>query len=332
MIATLPNGQKAKINQAQSEGGIAESKAVVADWLGIAPFDRYIVMRIDTSKDVIDAVGGIDVAVKNSDALRGTGPNGPIDYDDNWGHLHIHLKPGMRHLDGEHAVAYARFRHDWCSDPCRIMRQQQVMRSIVDRVSRDQFNTFTHARALLDVVRKDVQTDFSTQEQMSTALAFSHMSARDIVTAQVPYTASIMLPDYGDSLVPNEVEKQRLVAEFFHDDGPGGPAKLRVAAMRGVRIRVKNGTTVNGLADRVATDLRRKGFDVYEVGDAPTANFAVTEIESDPARAAVSQLVRQELGTAATIEERPAMWPVPQNASEMTIVLGRDIVGGKRLR
>lgn len=84
MIATLPNGQKAKINQAQSDGGIAESKSVIADWLGIAPFDRYVVMRIDTSKDVINAIGGIDVVVKNSDALRGMGPNGPVNYDDNW--------------------------------------------------------------------------------------------------------------------------------------------------------------------------------------------------------------------------------------------------------
>ena len=42
MVATLPGGRLAKINQAQSEGGIKESQAVVADWLGLPPFDRYI--------------------------------------------------------------------------------------------------------------------------------------------------------------------------------------------------------------------------------------------------------------------------------------------------
>ena len=57
MVATLPNGQQAKINQAQSEGGIAESKSVIASWLGVPSFDRYIVMRIDTTKDLIDAIG-----------------------------------------------------------------------------------------------------------------------------------------------------------------------------------------------------------------------------------------------------------------------------------
>jgi len=89
MVATLPSGKSAKINQAQSEGGIAESQSVVAQWLGIPPFDRYVVLRIDTAKDLVNAIGGVDVVVKNSNALRGAGKNGPLDYDDSWGHLHI---------------------------------------------------------------------------------------------------------------------------------------------------------------------------------------------------------------------------------------------------
>jgi len=46
---------------------------VIASWLGVPSFDRYIVMRIDTTKDLINAIGGVDVNVENSDALRGTG-------------------------------------------------------------------------------------------------------------------------------------------------------------------------------------------------------------------------------------------------------------------
>src|ERR1700730_17392705 len=217
MVATMPNGQKAKINQAQSDGGIRESKAVIADWLGIPPFDRYVVMRINTSKDVINAIGGIDIVVKNSDALKGSGKNGPLDYDDNWGHLHIHLKPGLQHLDGEHAVGYARFRHDWCSDPCRIMRQQQVVRAIVDRITHNELNTLTHAQALLGVIRKDVETDFTTQEQLSAVVALSHLTPRDIRTSQVPYTGSVILPDYGDSIVADETAKQKLVAALLRE-------------------------------------------------------------------------------------------------------------------
>jgi len=35
MVAVMPSGERAKINEAQSEGGITESQSVVAQWLGI---------------------------------------------------------------------------------------------------------------------------------------------------------------------------------------------------------------------------------------------------------------------------------------------------------
>jgi polyisoprenyl-teichoic acid--peptidoglycan teichoic acid transferase len=327
MVATLPNGTRAKINQAQSDGGIKESKAVIADWLGIPPFDRYVVMRINTSKDVINAVGGIDVTVKNSDALKGMGPNGPIDYDDTWGHLHIHLKPGLQHLNGERAVGYARFRHDWCSDPCRIMRQQQIVRAIVDRITHNQLNTLTHAKALLDVVHKDIETDFTAQEELSSVIALAHLTPRDIHTAQVPYIANIILPDYGDSLVPDEAGREKLVAAMLRTPSTGIAA--HVSNVADVRIRVENGTTVAGLAARVAGDLRRKGFNVSEIRNAPTTDFAVTRIESSAAAAAVSQLVRKELGPKATIVTVSSPRLGEQNAPDVTIVLGRDIVGAR---
>src|SRR5579872_6735454 len=115
MQATLPNGQVAKINQAQSDGGVHEAQAVISKWLGIPGFDRYVVLRINTTKDLINALGGVSIYVKTSDCLTShTGcTGGRIDYDDNWGHLHIHFAEGMHQMSGDQAVAYGRFRHDW---------------------------------------------------------------------------------------------------------------------------------------------------------------------------------------------------------------------------
>lgn len=220
MVATMPDGREAKINEAQSDGGVRESESVVAQWLGSPPFDRYVVLRIDTMKDLIDAIGGVTVDVQNSDALRHTGPNGPIDYDDSWGHLHVHLKPGPQHLDGERAVGYARFRHDWCSDPCRILRQQQVIHAIAAKLSSNKANTLLHANSLVDVIRKDVETNLRPAEQLSLALAFANLTPKDIATAQVPYVGSIDLPDYGDSILPDEAAKRALVARMLADPAP----------------------------------------------------------------------------------------------------------------
>jgi LCP family protein required for cell wall assembly len=227
MVATMPDGRLAKINEAQSEGGIRESESVVSQWLGVPGFDRYVVLRIDTMKDLINALGGVTVDVENSDALKGDGPNGPLTYDDSWGHLHVHLQPGVQHLDGDQAVGYARFRHDWCSDPCRILRQQQVIHAIADRIEGQRLNTLLHLQPLLAVLGRDVQTDLTMGEEISLAAAFAGTGAKDIVTAQVPYASTVDLPDDGDSIVADDRAKRALVAAMLMP--PKAPAPVAPA-------------------------------------------------------------------------------------------------------
>lgn len=219
MVAMLPNGRTAKINEAQSEGGIAESQAVVARWLGISGFDRYAVLRIDTMKDLINAIGGIDVAVKTSNCLRYNTncSGGSVDYDDSWGHLHVHLREGTHHLNGEDAVGYARFRHDWCSDPCRIQRQQQVIKATLARLQAHRLNTFLHISGLLEVIDKDVETNLTLQEQLGIAFALRGVTASRVTTAQVPYTSEVDLPGYGRSIVADEAAKRQLVRSLLTD-------------------------------------------------------------------------------------------------------------------
>jgi anionic cell wall polymer biosynthesis LytR-Cps2A-Psr (LCP) family protein len=186
-------------------------------------------------KDLIDALGGVTVTVENSAALRHAGPNGPVDYDDSWGHLHVHLKPGRQHLDGEQAVGYARFRHDWCSDPCRILRQQQVIHALVARIDENRLATLLRVQPLLAVIRKDVETDLTPSEEISLVAAFAHLGSNDVVTAQVPYTTSIDLPDYGDSIVANDVAKHQLVASMLLDAAPQAQATARPSARLPIR-------------------------------------------------------------------------------------------------
>src|SRR6516225_4607818 len=70
MIATLPNGRQAKINEAQSDGGVNEAKNVIGQWLGIPEFDRYAILRINATKEFVTAIGGVDIYVKSSNCLK----------------------------------------------------------------------------------------------------------------------------------------------------------------------------------------------------------------------------------------------------------------------
>ena len=215
----LPNGQEAKINQAQSDGGIKEAQTVVAQFLGVRPFDRYVILRIDSMKQLIGAIGGVTINVKDSDCLMHQECKGQseLDYDDTWGHLYIHLKPGVQHLNGDQAVGYARFRHDWCSDPCRIMRQDQVVRAIVDKIKGDKFNTLMHANQLINVFRQNVTTNLSQGEMVVLANYFLDIPQKNIRQAEVPYVDDKIIPIYGDVIIPDQTEKARLVQNLLAD-------------------------------------------------------------------------------------------------------------------
>jgi LCP family protein required for cell wall assembly len=339
MVATLPNGTRGKINQAQSDGGVSEAKSVISQFLGIPGFDRYMILRIDATKEFVAAIGGVDVDVKSSDCLKyKTGCTGEtLDYDDSWGHLHIHFKEGMQHLNGEQAVAYMRFRHDWCSDPCRIMRQQQVMHAMATKLRGDRVNTFMHLGSLLTVFRKYVQTDFSDEELLAIASHFQGMSDNAIVNNQVPYTTDIDLPVYGNSLLPDVEARTRLVnAMLLAPPAPEpSPDAMALAAIAPgtLRVDVQNGSDISGAGRRVADALRKAGFTVGDVGNAPRSDYVTTEIHEHSTVSFAGARVRASLPVVlqkATVVPDPS--PVgsvdPQaspTTSDVTVIVGEDL-------
>lgn len=334
MDAILPNGEEAKINQAQADGGTREAQAVIAEWLGVPGFDRYIVLRINTTKDVINAIGGINIDPMNSDALMHRGPNRPIDYDDNWGHLHIHFKPGMQHLNGDQAVSYARFRHDWCSDPCRIMRQDQVMHAALNKIKSDKVNTLMHLNDLIGVFNRDVQTNLTRAEELSLAMAFADMPKDGLHTAQVAYLSDKSLSDGSDVLVPDETQRARLVQNMLIDPPIPMPTpdagSLAAISPATVRVDVENGTGVPGVARRAAALLKHKGFAIGQVGNAQRADLVTSELREHSKIAFAGWKVRDALGKAGKSAQIIADPPPAQRSaspvSDVTLVVGQDLV------
>jgi LCP family protein required for cell wall assembly len=333
MDAVLPNGRETKINEAQAEGGVREAQAVIAKWLGIPRFDRYVILRINTTKDLINAIGGVNVNVMNSHALMKDGDaNGPIDYDDTWGHLHIHFKPGLQHLNGDQAVSYARFRHDFCGDPCRIMRQQQVIHAFVDKLRNDKMNTLLHLHDLLGVFDRDVQTNLTQQEQLSLAVAFAGMPKDGVHTDKVPYVDDKIVADGGDVIIPDEAKKTELVQNMLIDPpvptAAPDPGAIAAVSPSSVRVDVENGTGISGMAKRVASRLKQQGFAIGNVGNASSL-IDVTELHEHTHITYAGLRVRQALGKAAgsarVIYDNQT--PAPSSApSDVTLIVGQDLV------
>lgn len=117
-----------KINAANALGGPELTAQTVENLIDIKP-DGYVLVDYKVFQKLIDEAGGVHVNVPKQ-----------LDYDDNWGNLHIHLKPGPQRLNGEQALGLVRFRHSndgrADSDQERIARQQMLLASARSQLTR----------------------------------------------------------------------------------------------------------------------------------------------------------------------------------------------------
>ena len=326
-MGAVVNGREDKINDAYHYGGPQGSDAVVGSFLGLPlnernrHFDRYITLRINASKDIINAIGGLDVPVTET-----------LNYDDTWGHLHIHFKPGLIHMTGDEAVSYGRFRHDACSDPCRIKRQQQIEKLTIAKLKNDKLNDLTHVGQLIDVVRKNVDTNMTPDEMKSLGWHFRDVAVGDIHTSQVPFTSDKELSCCGDVVVADDVAKAKLMADFMGPYLSASPP-LRVDALAAVkpanvRVDVRNGSGVAGLGAKLAAQLRKDGYVINSVANADSFDYDVTQIRATSRTPLVGERVRSDIHlsqAAVTPVPTPAdSAPASTTLADVTVIVGRD--------
>lgn len=318
----MVNGHDTKINEAYSDGGVKLADKVIGDFLGMPPvaggsnFDRYVVVNANGLKDFINAIGGIDVQVSQA-----------MDYDDNWGHLHIHFKPGMIHMDGYQAMAYTRFRHDACSDICRTQRQQQVIHITMAKLKSQKFNDLLHIGQLIAALNKNVMTNLTFDEEKSLAYAYKDANLADLAKSDtIPYVDTKDTRYGGEVAIPDEKKKAMLVAGLLGTYGNATPAPLSALAAlkpRTIHLNVENGSGRPGLASVVADKLKKDGYVIESVGNADGFNYDVTQIRPAGNVPNVGERVRLDLGVAgAEISAATDTTPGPQTV--VTVVVGKD--------
>jgi len=323
----LPSGREDKINAAYAVGGSPlmdahASERVVGQFLGLRGFDRFVTLRINAAKELVDAIGGIDVV-----------PDETMNYDDSWGHLHIHFIGGrLYHMNGDQAVSYSRFRHDECSDPCRIKRQQQVIRIVLAKLQNEKFHDLLHLNTFIDIIHRNVYTDLSQQEIMSLALAFGHFDRANLTTSQVPYVDTKNLACCGNVLVADDAAKRALVQKYFFDPivparSPADAAAVAHVVPPSVHVVVENGSGVAGVGARAAQALRKAGFVVDGVVNADSFRYDATEVHVDPAATSAGQRVLATLALrGASVQPDPVSSSPGSGA--VTVIVGRDYVMG----
>ncbi len=149
-LCELPGYKDQKINAYHAMGGDALAQKAVEYLLGVH-IDRTVTINFEGFRNMINSVGGVYVDVPRD-----------MNYDDNAGHLHIHLKKGPQWLDGRTAEEFARFRHA-DSDILRQERQHLLIYAMKQRIKqRPQALT-----AVLDATAQMLSDGFTDQEIVS---------------------------------------------------------------------------------------------------------------------------------------------------------------------
>lgn len=291
----IPKSGYGKLNEAYGDGGPQRVEATIAKNLATPAFDYYVVLRLDATKNIINALGGVDVPVEKD-----------MDYDDTWGQLHIHLKKGMHHLSGEEAVGYIRFRHDPEGDFGRMRRQRQVVQILAKRM-RDPA-VAVHLPAMLGVIRDNVRTDMPFGKLYDLALGLRGVSSENVHSTVLPVDVGWT---NGESVLFAQSDAQKIVRKYLIAGYGSGfdPSN--------VRVTVENGSGTPGAASAVADFLRQRGFNVVETRNARAFNSAKTTIET--ADQNVAGQVAKELPV-----KNPLIAVGPVEGVDVVIVVGRD--------
>src|SRR5438270_9903834 len=228
-------------------------------------FDRYIAIDFKAFRDMVNALGGVDVCL-TSNLDDYTYPN--------YGHGYIalHFRAGCQHLNGEQALEVARSRHavqaEQSSDFGRSRRQQDIMYAIKKKAAT--VNGFAKAPQLLDALQKNIHTDMSLSDMKAIYDWGKNLPDSSIIkvalTAPAAATAGNFLyggncgmEPYASQLCPED-PSYRMVKQFigsvFID-----PAILAERAP----VQITNGSyTYSDLADRVTTMLDPVGLQLAD--------------------------------------------------------------------
>ena len=161
----IPNHGYGKINSANAYGGTASAEQTVSNTLGI-PINYYVQTDFSGLVGLVDAVGGIDVDVKQR--LRDT--EYPCD-DNQYKACGLDISPGLQHMDGSLALKYVRCRKGTCGDDFgRAERQQEVIGLVRDKMVRWD-NVLNPARlvSLVEALRNSLKTDMGAVQLLQLA-------------------------------------------------------------------------------------------------------------------------------------------------------------------
>lgn len=233
------------------------------------PIDRYARVDFNDFKQIIDAVGGVDISVDCTiQDWRLIEPDLDPTIEENWAKFTLPI--GVHHMDGELALWYARSRRT-SSDFDRSQRQQEIMRALWRHLRGigllDQLPDIWPQ--LLEIVDTDISLadmvgliPFAATLDPSRVASFTFHLNEEVVSWTAPDRAQVLLPQ-RDAII-------RLMNHFVTP-----PTRLQIDADLPT-VRIVNASGSPDLAIVAADRLRWEGLFVEIASDVAQRRQTVT--------------------------------------------------------
>jgi len=314
-----PDGRSGKINGTYARGGQELVRQTLEELFGVH-IDHYVIVKPTAVKEIVDSVGGVNVETIDE-----------MNYDDNWGGLHVHLPKGKQHLNGDQAVGFVRFREvnrtkitssghivpvrnvkgsKEEGDLRRTARQQQLIRALMEAANTP--GNIWRADTIVNTAFGQVVTDLSKTQTLALAQIFRGAGAETMRNATLPGDDDMTGEAYYYRL---DQERAQLTVDWLikGDDA---------AAKRLIRVAIKNSTDTNGAAKAAADRLVDLGYDAFSDGNSDVETVSTRVEFGSSTFADAANDVARSIGAPQAFKSTEHFEPwEPQ----IRVVIGSDI-------
>ncbi|MZD05123.1 LytR family transcriptional regulator [Streptomyces sp. SID5785] len=321
------------INESLARGGAGCTLATWEKLTGVY-IDHWMTIDFAGVVDMADAVGGVDVCVKQNVWDR---PTAAVS-----GGSGLKMKAGTHSVKGKQALQWLRTRHAWGSDQMRARAQHMYLNSMIRKL-KDQ-NVFTDAGRLRNLA--ETATDSLTVSKEIGTVKKLYDMAMELKSVPTDRVTMATMPNIEDPQDRNHVLPDGADAEqmwqMLRDDVPfdknGKPEKddkngdaspsptpTPSSSPDRIGVTVVNGTgsdtqaAVPGRAETIAQELADKGYTRAVKDTSPAAAEARTVVRYPSAELKGDAVqVAKSLGIPVSSVRRST------DASGVTVVVGAD--------
>ena len=237
---TFPNGPAAALREMLSE------------FYGIR-IDYSVMVNFSGFKQIVDTLGGIRITTKNP-IVDETYPAGV-------GYLRrIRMPVGVRTMDGQEALIFARSRHG-SSDFGRAERQQQVIAAV--RAQTDVEAIAANLPALASTLQDAIKSDFPQGDLPRLLELLGRVDASNLksIVFAPPVYQTVGADERGYIIVPDVEKIRRAILAAFAAEPTPDEVEEQSVEREAARIWVLNGTGRPGEAGAFAARLIRAGLE-----------------------------------------------------------------------